>query len=426
MKALIISTSDTKGGAARAAYRLHQGLQTTNISSQMLVQTKHSDHPGVVAVNKAAGIGQAVTSLRTAIDHLPLKRYSSRTGATLSVQWLPENLEKKVAELNPDVVNLHWINSGFLKIETLARLGKPILWTLHDMWPFTGGCHYNQTCDRYQLTCGSCPQLGSSYQKDLTYKTWQRKSTAWEDIDLTVVALSSWLGECAANSSLFRGRNIEIIPNGIDTKKYRPIDSTVARGLLNLPTNRRLILFGSLNAADDRRKGFQLLEPALKRLSKTSWRDKVEVVIFGASNPDQGTSVSTEFGLNTHYLGTLNDDLSLALAYSAADIFVLPSIQENLANTVMESLACGTPCVAFDIGGMPDLIEHKRNGYLVKPYKTEDLIGGITWILDDTERYQRLRNRAREKVEKEFTLEIQGQRYEKLFSEVVSHSRGKL
>ncbi|MEO1349019.1 MAG: glycosyltransferase family 4 protein [Cyanobacteria bacterium J06635_15] len=411
MKALLISTSDLKGGAARAAYRLHQGLQKINVASQMLVQNQHSDQATVIGMNRAAGIGQARSSLRITLDHLPLKQYSKRSDSTLSVQWLPDRVKARVDRLNPDIINLHWVNGGFLQIETIARFKQPVFWTLHDMWPFTGGCHYDQMCDRYTETCGACPQLGSHKQNDLSQRIWKRKAKAWGNTNLTVVALSSWLAKCAKSSALFKEKRVEIIPNGLDTNLYRPIERQIARNLLRLPQDRQLVLFGALKATGDKRKGFHLLQPALQELAKSGWRDQLELVIFGASQSDS----SPEFGLKTHYLDTLNDDLSLALAYSAADVFVLPSVQENLANTVMEALACGTPCVAFDIGGMPDMIEHHQNGYLAQPYKIDDLAQGVTWVLENPERHQKLSDRAREKVDQEFTLEIQARRYKALF-----------
>ncbi|MEM9905342.1 MAG: glycosyltransferase family 4 protein [Cyanobacteria bacterium P01_D01_bin.44] len=411
MKPLLISTSDLKGGAARAAYRLHQGLQKINVRSQMLVQTQHSDQATVTGMNRAAGIGQARASLRITLDHLPLKQYSKRSESTLSVQWLPDRVKARVDRLDPDVINLHWVNGGFLQIETIAKFKQPVFWTLHDMWPFTGGCHYDQMCDRYTESCGACPQLGSHQAKDLSRRIWQRKAKAWKNTDLTVVALSSWLGQCAKSSALFKEKRVEIIPNGLDTELYRPIERQIARNLLKLPQDRQLVLFGSLKATGDKRKGFHLLQPALQELAKSGWKDQLELVIFGASQPDR----APEFGLKTHYLGTLNDDLSLALAYSAADVFVLPAVQENLANTVMEALACGTPCVAFDIGGMPDMIEHHQNGYLAQPYKIDDLAQGVIWVLEHSERHQKLCARAREKVNQEFTLGIQARRYEALF-----------
>jgi glycosyltransferase involved in cell wall biosynthesis len=282
------------------------------------------------------------------------------------------------------------------------------------MWAFTGGCHYSQDCDRYTASCGVCPQLHSNKNWDLSRWVWQRKAKAWRNLNLTIVALSSWLGKCASSSSLFNDLRVEIIPNGIDTTKYRAIERHVARELLQLPQDKHLVLFGSVKATSDKRKGFHLLQPALQDLGKSGWHDELELVIFGVSQPAN----PPEFGFKVHYLGTLSDDLSLALVYSAADVFVLPSTQENLANTVMEAIACGIPCVAFNIGGMPDMIEHQKNGYLAQPYKIEDLAQGIAWVLENEERHQKLSHRSREKVEQEFTLELQAHRYFSLFKEV--------
>jgi glycosyltransferase involved in cell wall biosynthesis len=284
------------------------------------------------------------------------------------------------------------------------------------MWAFTGGCHYSQDCDRYTASCGACPQLYSSENWDLSRWVWQRKAKSWKDLDLTIVALSSWLSNCASSSSLFRDRRIEVIPNGLDIRKYRPINRHVARELLNLPQDKHLVLFGSIWATNVKRKGFHLLQPALQDLNQSGWQDKLELVIFGASQPNN----PPDFGFKVHYLGTLSDDLLLALIYSAADVFVLPSTEENLANTVMESIACGTPCVAFNIGGMPDMVEHLKNGYLAQPYKIEDLAKGIAWVIENEERHQKLSHRAREKAEQEFTLEIQAHRYLSLFSELTN------
>ncbi|HBK62697.1 MAG TPA: glycosyl transferase, partial [Cyanobacteria bacterium UBA11166] len=319
-------------------------------------------------------------------------------------------------------INLHWINQGYTQIETLAKFKQPLVWSLHDMWAFTGGCHYNKDCDRYTISCGACPQLGSTKDWDISRWVWQRKTKAWKNLNLTVVALSSWLANCARESSLFQDLPIEVIPNGINSNKYRPINQQIAREVLNLPQDKQLILFGSLKATSDKRKGFHLLQPALQDLSKSGWYNRLELVIFGAERPEN----PPEFGFNTHYLGTLSDDLSLALVYSAANVFVLPSVQDNLPNTIMEAIACGTPCVAFNIGGMPDLIEHQQNGYLAQPYKIEDLAQGIAWVLENEERHQKLSFRAREKVEQEFTQEIQGSRYVSLFTQVLgnSHSTG--
>jgi glycosyltransferase involved in cell wall biosynthesis len=418
MKVLLISTSDIKGGACRATYRLHQGLKSIEVNSQMLVKVKHSDDQTVMGTRDVSGIGQSVNGLRLTLDRLPLKFYSHGNKTTFSPHWIPNNINSQVFNFAPDIINLHFVSAGYLQIETIAKFNHPIVWTLHDMWSFTGGCHYNQECDRYISSCGACPQLGSERDWDLSRWIWKRKANAWKNISLTIVTPSVWLAKCAKESSLFRDRRVEVIPYGIDLNLYRPINKKVARELLKLPQDKQLILFLSLRATSDKRKGFHLLQPALKQLSQTGWQEKLEIMVVGASQSEK----SPELGLKSHYLGTLNDSLTLALAYSAADVFVAPSVQDNLPNTVLEAISCGTPCVAFNIGGMPDMIEHQKNGYLAEPYKIEDLVRGVVWTLENQERYQKLSHRAREKAEQEFALEIQARRYESLFSEILEKS----
>nr|WP_228035360.1 glycosyltransferase family 4 protein [Oculatella sp. LEGE 06141] len=412
-----MSTSDISGGAARAAYRLHQGLQRASVDSKMLVQFKSSDDATVIAPRSS--LSDAIAKLRVAVNALPPKLYSRQPETLFSTQWLPDTVLPAVKRLQPDVVNLHWIAAGFTRIETIAKFKQPVVWSLHDMWAFTGGCHYDDGCDRYRQSCGSCPQLNSQTNWDLSRWTWQRKANAWRNTNLTIVGLSHWLAKCAHSSPLFHDQRIEVIPNGIDTDVYQPLDRQFARSVLKLPQDKRLVLFASMFATSDQRKGFQFLQPALQELSQSGWHDQLELVIMGASRPQQ----PPDLGFKSHYLGTLSDDLLLALVYSAADVFVLPSTQENLANTVMEAIACGVPCVTFNIGGMPDMIEHQQNGYLAQPYQVEDLARGIAWVLEDETRHQTLRYRAREKTEQEFTLDIQAQRYQSLFAELIEEQR---
>ncbi len=416
MKVLLLSTHDILGGAARATYRLHQGLKDIGVSSQMLVQEKYSDDKTVFAPK--IRLSQGIAKAKLTFDALPLKFYRQRSKTTFSLQWLPDKVIPTVTQINPDVINLHWISAGFMQIETIAKLKRPLVWTLHDMWAFTGGCHYSGECDRHTKSCGYCPLLKSNNNWDLSHWVWQRKAKAWRDLNLTIVTPSNWLAKCANSSSLFQNFPVEVIPNGIDPQKYKPINRYLARELLNLPQDKQLILFGSLLVTSEERKGFHFLQPTLQNLSKSSWKDKLEVVIFGTSEPE----IPPDFGLKANYFGTLNDDLSLALLYSAADVFVLPSTQDNLPNTVMEAIACGTPCVAFNIGGISDLIEHLKNGYLAQPYNVEDLAQGIVWVLENPGRYQKLSHRAREKVEQEFTIEIQANRYSSIFRELKAFS----
>lgn len=416
MKPLILSTSD-RGGAGRAAHRLHQGLRGTGIESQMLVQDKVGDDATVIEPSNK--VNKGIAKLKPTLDKLPLQLYQQRDRTTYSVQWLPDKIATQVARFNPDIVNLHWINEGFVQIETLAKLNKPLVWTLHDMWAFTGGCHYNQECDRYTNSCGACPQLHSNKNWDLSRWIWERKAKAWQDLKLTIVTPSQWLAKCAISSSILQNQKIKVIPNGLETQTYKPIERHLARKILNLPDNKQLILFGAMNATSDLRKGFHLLQLALKSLHQSACAEQFELVVFGASQP----VVETNFNFKTHYLGKLSDDISLTLIYSSADVFIAPSIQDNLPNTVMESLACGTPCVAFNIGGMSEMIEHQKNGYLAQPLNTEDLAQGIFWVLENRDRYQKLAHRSREKVEQEFTLELQAKRYLSLLKEVLEFTK---
>jgi glycosyltransferase involved in cell wall biosynthesis len=382
----------------------------------MLVQQRLSDDPTVIT--PTSKMAKGYNGLKVLLDGVPLKLYQRQLDSVFSCQWLPDFLPARIARLQPDVINLHWVGAGYVQIETLARLRQPLVWTLHDMWAFTGGCHYSQDCDRYTAACGDCPQLQSSRQNDVSRWIWRRKATSWQFIDLTLVAPSRWLADCARSSSLFRNCRIEVIPNGIDTQVYKPVDRALARHLLNLPQDRQLILFTGIRATSDRRKGFHLLQSALQHLSQTDWCDRVEAIVVGAGQPPESTS-EPGTGIRTRYLGKLNDDISLALLHAAADVFVAPSTQDNLPNTVLEAIACGTPCVAFKIGGMPDLIEHQQNGYLAQPFQSEEFAEGIRWILSDRERHTRLAIAARHKAESEFSQNLQARRYHDLFQQVV-------
>jgi glycosyltransferase involved in cell wall biosynthesis len=303
-----------------------------------------------------------------------------------------------------------------MKIETLKSFHRPIIWTLHDMWPFTGGCHYDEECGKFRQLCGNCPFLHSGRDRDLSRRVFLRKLNSWKDVPIVVVATSHWLANMARASSLFKNQRIEVIPNGLDTEKYKPVDKQVARSVYNLPQDKHLILFSAFSATSDKRKGNQFLVPALEKLSKEGWADQAELVIVGASRPEN----PPDLGMKVHYMGYLQDEASQVLLYSAADVVVAPSMQENLSNAVMESLACGTPVVAFGIGGMPDMIDHQKNGYLAKPFEFSDLANGIMWVLEDKNRQEALSSCARETVIERYTLKSVANRYAALYHDVLN------
>ncbi|MBW4691730.1 MAG: glycosyltransferase family 4 protein [Lyngbya sp. HA4199-MV5] len=409
MNVLHLSTSDTDSGGARAAHRLHLGLEAMGCTSQMMVRAKFGSDNTVIAERSI------LTKLGPPASGLPLSLYPKRNAGMFSPQWLPDVLASRAERINPDIINLHWVCNGFLQIETISKFKPPLVWTLHDMWPFTGGCDYIRDCENYKKSCGTCPQLHSNLPWDLSRWIWQRKAQAWRNIDLTLVATSSWMADCARSSSLFQDRRIEVIPLGLDTDKYKPINQQVARDLLNLPQNKQLILFGAVNATSDHRKGFQLLLPALQKISSRGWGEQVDLIVFGSSKPKN----PTDLGFKTHYLGHVRDDLVLALIYSASDVMVVPSIQEAFGQTASEALSCGTPVVAFNATGLKDIVDHQKNGYLATPFDIEDLEKGIIWVLEDKDRHHELKIHARKKSLQEFSSQVQASRYLSLYRSIL-------
>ncbi len=380
----------------------------------MLVQVKHGDEASVVG---PANAWELLTApLRPAADLLPVLAYRRRSKATFYPGWLPDRMPRRAAGLAPDVVHLHWITGGAVNVGNFRRFGRPLVWTLHDMWAFTGGCHYDQGCGRFAEGCGRCPLLGSSREWDLSRLGWRRKAKAYPRLPLAVVTPSRWLGDLAMRSPLLGEFPVSVIPNAIDTAVYRPLDKSMARDLLGLPKDRRIVLFGALRATSETRKGYRYLVEALRRMAKSPAGAGAMAMVVGASPP----ATPPDLGLACAFLGTLGDDLSMAIAYSAADVFVAPSEQENLSNTVLEALACGTPSVAFDIGGMPDMIEHRANGYLAAAFEVEDLAHGLRWVLEDEPRRRTLAARAREKVLAEFGPETIARRHLSLYETVLN------
>lgn len=414
MKVLHVNTFDISGGAARAAYRLHRALLEKKINSLMLVQAKDSDDYTVVGEpNK---IRRVFNKLRPWLDSIPLRAYKNKTKTLFSVSWLSSSrLVNKINAINPDVVHLHWVCGGLLKIEDLVKIKAPLVWSLHDNWAFTGGCHIMWDCQKYTTNCRACPRLGSSKDNDLSQKVFERKRKVFAQLSqLKIIGLSQWISLCAQKSTLLGDKEIITLPNPVDTQKYKPMDKASARYLWNLPLDKKIILFGA--PTQDINKGFAELQQALSHLKTTSG-DAVELVVFGSSEPE----VPVDIGFKTHYLGSLSDDVSLMTLFNVADVMVVPSLQENLSNAIMESLSCGTPVVAFNIGGNSDLIEHKINGYLASAYDTHDLATGIEWVLKHAS-YASIAANARQKVLENFASTVVASKYIDVYQALLSAS----
>lgn len=416
MKILHVNTSDILGGAARAAFRLNRALNKLNANSKMLVQSKVGDDKNVKSVTETK-IQKGLAKIRPYYDMLPLILYKNRQKSPFSVARTGINIRKNKYVKEADLINLHWINAGFLSlkgIKKLNQLHKPIVWTLHDMWPFTGGCHYSGGCTKYKEKCGQCPMLSSSKDRDLTWRIWEKKNKYYKKLKLTIVTCSNWLAQCAKDSFLFNDLRIEVIPNSVDINVFKPIKKEIARDILNLPQNKYLLLFGAASATSDKRKGFYYLNEALGKI-----KNDIELLVFGASYSEDINKLS----IKTNFLGRLNDDHSLVLCYSAADIFVGPSLEEAFGLTYTEAMACSTPCVAFDYSGPKDIINHKQNGYLAEYKSVDDLAQGIYWMLEDKSRLIDLGKNARQKVLDNYTYDIVGNKYLKLYKELLNESQ---
>lgn len=408
VKVAHVNVTTNTGGAGRAAYRLHQGLRSIGVDSVQVVARGPTDRS---TIDAPSGLYQKyVSRIKSGLDILPGYLYPGHGSRLFSTGVPPDQTDRRIRAHDPDVVNLHWINAGFVRIETLKQLNTPVIWTLHDMWPFTGGCHYSGGCKRFEDGCGECPALGSSRGRDLSRWVWERKSNAWEDLDLTIVSPSTWLAEQAQNSSLFADAEIRVIPNGIDTNVHRPYGRSRGRELYDLPMDRKLVLFGSADP-NDPRKGAGILLNALEKLDAN--RSEVDVVMFGPERVE----ISEAGGFRVHQVGNV-DEVGLRLLYSAADTFVTPAVEDNLPNTVLESLAAGTPVVGFDIGGVGDMVDHKTNGYLAESRDAADLAAGIQTVLERTDEGDSMAVQARNTAVTRHEIEDVAAEYRELYRDV--------
>lgn len=418
LRVVHVNFTEGRGGAAIAAKRLHTGLLAADVDSHMLVYKKDTTDSRVHPIRLSRP--ERILRRATIRFERPSRRaYPAFKGVQWSAGRVATPVLRHVQTLSPQLVHLHWVGDGMLSTGAIRQLADyQLIWTLHDMWMFTGGCHYSDGCTRFHDTCGQCPLLGSAHDTDLSRDTWEAKQRHWQNVPLTIVAPSNWLAQQMRASGLMNqtgGRmRVEVIPNGLDLSRFRPYDRGFARDVLGLPSEKRLILFGAQHL-NDPRKGFQHLSAALRLLTERG--SEIDVVTFG----DRSVELNIP-GLRVHPLGVISDERVLALAYAAADLFVLPSTEDNLPNTVMEALACGLPCVAFNVGGLPDMITHMENGYLARAFEADDLTNGITWVLEDHERHSQLRARARVSAEMKYDLSHVTTRYHTLYDELLSES----
>lgn len=419
MKVTLINTSDAGGGAPAACLRLLKALASTKVDARLLVQYKKKGDERVEGVVK-----NFVTRLKAKADFLreriPFILFHERDKSVrfaFSTANAGTNIVKQPLVTNTYIIHLHWTNSGFLSIADLKELvatGKPIVWTLHDMWAFTGGCHYSGTCDNYLRECGNCPFLRDADDNDISHKGWLRKAALFKDAkNITFVTCSQWLAGVAKQSSLIKNFRIEAIPNPIDINIFSPKDKIAARQKRGIDPSAKIILFGAANI-NDRRKGISYLVNALNILKADHRQsEQIEIVIFGKNKHFD----VAQLPFKVHELSLITSQDELAEIYSMANLFVTPSLEDNLPNTIMEALSCGTPVVAFNTGGIPEMVDHQHNGYLAELKNAADMAKGLYETLNGDA--DQLAENARQKVLNNYTNEIVSQQYFNLYQSII-------
>jgi glycosyltransferase involved in cell wall biosynthesis len=416
LKIVHVNTYDILGGAARAVYRLHSGLVRMGYNSSMYV------------LNKAVE-DQSVKEFVPETDFLS-RNYRKILDKTFKYNWAcyektrpygyelfssdktiySQHTTLKIPEA--DIINLHWI-AGFLDLNSFfcsIPNHVKVVWTLHDMNAFTGGCHYNMGCERYLIGCGKCPQLGSIMPNDLSSQIWNRKKNIFSQVDISklhIVTLNEWMASEIRNSPLINKFPLSIVPNGLDTSVFKPDNKSTSRKFLGIKSNARVIMFAA-DSITNKRKGFEYLVAALSKL-----KDIQDITLLSVGQYKNDVNIEIEH-IN---VGNISNDKWLANIYNAADIFIAPSIQDNLPNTVMEAISCGIPVVGFDVGGIPDMVRPGLSGLLVKKNDIEGLHEMIRYLLVNDGLRASISKRCRKIAVSEYALEVQAKRYAEIYNE---------
>jgi glycosyltransferase involved in cell wall biosynthesis len=423
MRVVHLSWYDLNGGAARAAWRVHESLRLVNTESSMFVGLRESQDPTVKQHIPGRGpIARLKRIFRRDLLEWQLGR-SSRGRPTGFEDFRDDRTisssETGLSAPDADIYHLHQITDFVDYRASLLRLASraPIVWTLHEMTPFTGGCHYAYECEGFTRSCGDCPQLGSNHPQDLSHAVWKRKRSVYQQIAPTrihVVGASRWIAAEAQRSSLLQRFPVSVIPYGLDTDVFKPMPE--ARRLLEgfgLKPSTRVIAFVS-DWTKNRRKGFDLLDAALSALPPGP---ETALVSLG-----RGDAPKLQSKLPHVHLGSLSEDRMIAAVYSMADLFVIPSLQDNLPNTVLEAMACGAAVVGFCVGGIPDMVRHGENGLLVPPRDVPSLAAAMHTLLADDTRRACMGKAGREIVEREFSRQLQGERYVSLYQSLLAEA----
>lgn len=418
MRVLIINTSERRGGAAIAASRLMDALRNHGIKAKMLVRDKQTDQISVLGLNKSWWkIWQFIWERIIIWKANYFKKHHlfavdiANTGTDIST--LPEFQQA-------DIIHLHWVNQGMLSLNDIHRIllsGKPVVWTMHDMWPCTGICHHARDCEKYHQECHHCPYIYKGGKKDLSNQVFKKKKELYQTAPITFVTCSQWLKEQANKSALLTGQTVVNIPNPINTNLFKPRNRQEARIACELPANKKLILFGAVKITD-KRKGIDYFIESCNMLVQKypELKEELGVVVMGNHSEELKPLLPFE----VYSLNYISNEKEVVNIYNAVDIYVTPSLEENLPNTIMEAMACGTPCVGFQVGGIPEMIDHLHNGYVAEYKSADDLANGIYWILNEGE-YADLSEAARRKVLSSYSESTIAKKYIDIYNKITGN-----
>lgn len=376
LKIQLFSQSVSQGGAAKAAYRLYCALKQRGEQVEFNVAVR--DAGGDLIRGGQSYIERGLALLKPVLAQYFMRAQKTSNKILHSPAIFPTRVSRKISGDNVEVVHLHWVCREMMSIEDIGRISKPVVWTMHDSWAFCGAEHHpNGSHDsRYKVGYTKGNAEAGFRGIDINRWVWLRKQRAWQGKPFTIVAPSKWQSELAKDSVLFRECLTETIPNPLPLDIFKPLPKSFARSALNLPEAAHIVVFGAVDGSANPIKGYDLLVRALAVLAGDPNVDLFCVTV----GETRDTAAIQRFPM--HYLGKINDEVTMSLIYNAADVVVVPSRVESFGQVASEATACGTPVAAFGATGLLDVVEHEVTGYLAAPFDVEDLAKGILWCLE--------------------------------------------
>ncbi|NDV60030.1 glycosyltransferase family 4 protein [Bacteroides sp. 519] len=416
MRVLLINTSERTGGAAIAASRLMDALISHGIKAKLLVRDKQTTKISVVKTEH-----NWIAVWNFVWERIVIwiaNRFSKKNLFAVDIANVGMDITSLPEFKQADIIHLHWINQGMLSLKSIKKIlksGKPVVWTMHDMWPFTGICHHARECDNYKTECRDCFYLNGTRKKDLSTKVFNKKKKILAHNSITFIGCSKWIAAKASESSLTINQQVLSIPNPINTNLFKPSNKLEARKLCNLPQHAKLILFGSVKIRD-KRKGVDYFVDSCKILASKypELCQSLGIVVFGHHSSD----LQERIPFKIYPMEYVKSEHELISIYNSVDLYVTPSLEDNLPNTIMEAMACGIPCVGFQVGGIPEMIDHLHNGYIAEYKSADDLANGIHWVLEESD-YKQLSEEAVRKVINNYSERTIAKKYIEIYNKVI-------